>query len=257
MPPHDPRRVTGERVSTSADGFNPTWQRHVAAYMLCAPLLPEGDVLDVGCGIGHSYELLAPRRTIGLDIDPASLAGQDRETRQGDMRALPFGDASFSGVLSVQAIEHVPDPERAIAEAWRVLKPGGVAVFVTPNRLTFGRPEEVVDPYHHVEFSPPELRGCCETVFGEVEVLGLFGSPRYAEIVAAERKTLDRLLRLDLFRMRRLVPRWLRQRAYDAALRRRRRAPDRLAAAIEPADFELGEAPLEQALDLIAVCERG
>ena len=79
--------VTGERVTTPAGGFNPTWQRHVAAYRLCARLLPPGRVLDLGCGIGHSYELLAPRETVGVDIDPEALAGQDRETHVADMRA--------------------------------------------------------------------------------------------------------------------------------------------------------------------------
>jgi SAM-dependent methyltransferase len=249
-------RVTGERVSTAADGFNPTWQRHVAAYAQCAALLPEGRVLDVGCGIGHSYELLAPRETVGLDVDPAALTGQDRQTWVGDMRALPFGDESFSAVISVQAIEHVPDPERALAEARRVLEPGGVAVFVTPNRLTFGPPDEVVDPYHYVEFSAGELRACCESIFDRTELLGLFGSCRYLECVEAERASLDRVLRWDPFRARRLVPRWLRKRLYDLALRRRRSAPDGRSEAIEPADFELRQSPLAEALDLVAVCRR-
>ena len=73
-------------------------------------------MLDLGCGIGHSYELLAPRETVGVDIDPEALAGQDRETHAADMRDLPFADASFDSVLSVQSIEHVPDPERVLAE---------------------------------------------------------------------------------------------------------------------------------------------
>jgi SAM-dependent methyltransferase len=250
----DARRVTGERVSTAADGFNPTWQRHVAAYEQCAPLLPDGRVLDVGCGVGHSYELLAPRETIGIDIDPGSLEGQARETRVGDMRALPFADASFSALLSVQAIEHVPDPERALAEARRVLEPGGVAIFVTPNRLTFGPPDEVIDPYHHLEFSPDELRACCASVFDRVELSGLFGSPRYLDLVAAERASLDRLLRMDPLGIRRAVPRWVRKRLYDWALRRRRAVPDSAAAAIEPSDFELRDSPLAEALDVVAVC---
>jgi SAM-dependent methyltransferase len=249
-------RVTGERVSTPANGFNPTWQRHVAAYAHCASLLPDGRVLDLGCGVGHSYELLAPRETVGLDIDPGALAGQDRETRVGDMRALPFGGASFSSVLCVQAIEHVPDPERALAEARRVLEPGGVAIFVTPNRLTFGPPDEVIDPYHYVEFSPAELRVRCEAAFAQVELLGLFGSPRYLECVAGERASLDRFLRWDRLGVRRAVPRWLGQRLYDFGLRRLRAAPDPRAAAIAPDDFELREAPLAEALDLVAVCRR-
>lgn len=251
-----PQRVTGERVSTPANGFNPTWQRHVAAYSLCASLLPTGRVLDVGCGVGHSYESLAPRETVGLDIDPDALAGQARETRVGDMRDLPFEAGSFAAVLSVQALEHVPDPDRALAEARRVLEPGGVAVFVTPNRLTFGPPEEVVDPYHYVEFSPAELDLACGKVFGKIEQLGLFGSPRYLECTAAERVSLERLLRWDPLGARRLVPRRLRQRLYDAGLRRRRAAPDPRAAAIAPGDFELRRSRLEEALDLVAVCRR-
>ena len=248
--------VTGERVTTPAGGFNPTWQRHVAAYEQCARLLPPGRVLDLGCGIGHSFRLLAPRETVGVDIDPEALAGQDRETHVADMRALPFGEGAFDSVLSVQSIEHVPDPERVIAEARRVLKPQGVAVFVTPNRLTFARPDEIIDPYHYVEFSSSELRPLTLGSFGTVKLHGLFGSARYLELVADERRELDRLLRRDPLRLRRLVPRAMRQRLYDRMLSRRRSSEDPRAAAITPGDFRLGEEPLDEALDLIAVCHR-
>jgi SAM-dependent methyltransferase len=247
-------RVSGERVSTATGGFNPTWQRHAAAYRLCTELLPPGRVLDLGCGVGHSFALLAPRETVGVDVDRRVLAGQDRETHAADMRSLPFADGSFSSLLSVQAIEHVPDPERALAEARRVVEPAGVAVFVTPNRLTFGPPDEVVDPYHYIELAPDELRALCGRVFGRTELLGIFGSERYLDLVAAERLKLERTLRWDPLRLRRAVPRALRKRLYDWALRRRRSAPDPRAEAIELADFELRDSPLEEALDLVAVC---
>jgi SAM-dependent methyltransferase len=247
-------KVTGERVTTPAGGFNPTWQRHVAAYELCAPLLPDGRILDLGCGVGHSFQRLAPRQTVGVDIDPGALAGQDRETYVADMRRLPFPDHEFDGVLSVQSIEHVPDPERVLAEARRVLRPGGTAVFVTPNRLTFARPDEIIDPYHYVEFSAEELRRLCASSFEAVKLLGLFGSPRYLELVAAERLKLERLLRRDPFRLRRFVPRTVRQRLYDRLLSRYRVDHDPDATAIGTIDFELRDAPLDDCLDLIGVC---
>jgi SAM-dependent methyltransferase len=249
--------VTGERVTTPEGGFNPTWQRHVAAYGLCARFLPrEGRVLDLGCGVGHSFRLLAPRATVGVDLDAGALAGQDRETVVADMRALPFADASFGSVLSVQSIEHVPDAPRVLGEVVRVLGPDGVAVFVTPNRLTFARPDEIIDPYHHREYAPDELRALCAGFFAEVEIWGLFGSERYQELVDEQLSRLDGLLRMDPLRLRRLVPRRARMRLYDRMLTRARRDPDPRAAAITAADFRVSRDDIEQALDVIAVCRR-
>ena len=161
-------KLTGERVVTAGGRFNPTWQRHVAAYSLADGFLPQGRLLDVGCGIGHSYHLLAPRVTVGLDISAEALEGQDRETVEADMRELPFEDGEFASVLSVQSLEHVPDPERVVAEVARVLEPGGTAMFVTPNRLTLGRPDEIIDPYHFREFDHAELADLCRQHFESV-----------------------------------------------------------------------------------------
>ncbi len=250
-------RITGERVITPEGGFNPTWQRHVAAYRACASLLPPGRLLDLGCGVGHSYHLLAPRETVGVDLDAEALVGQDRETRVADMRELPFADGEFASVLSVQSIEHVPDPERVMSEVGRVLESDGVAIFVTPNRLTFARADEVIDPYHYVEYSSGELAALCESRFDEVQLRGLFGSPRYLELVAAEHRRLDRLLRRDPLRLRRLVPRKVRQRLYDSMLARARQRPEPGAEAIDVDDFELRSKPLDESLDLIAICRSG
>lgn len=249
-------RITGERVITQTGGFNPTWQRHVAAYASCERFLGPGPVLDLGCGVGHSFHLLAPRETVGVDADAEALAGQDRETHVADMRDLPFPDGRFDSVLAVHSIEHVPDPEAALVEAVRVLSPGGVVVLVTPNRLTFARPDEIIDPYHHIELDAGQLRGLCELHLDEVELYGLFGSPRYQELVAEERRRLDALLRLDPLRLRRLLPRSARRRLYDWRLGRERAGEDPRAAAIGPEDFELGGDDLDRCLDLIAVGRR-
>ena len=248
------RTITGERVTTPAGGFNPTWQRHVAAYAIAAQLLPPGRVLDLGAGVGHSFELLHPRVSVGVDVDAGALQGQARETVVADMRALPFADGSFASVLAVHSLEHVPNPESVVREAARVLEPEGAAMFVTPNRLTFARPDEIIDPYHHVELSADELRELCGRFFREIDVRGIFGSERYLELVAAERRKLDALLARDRLRLRRFVPRRLRQLVYDRLLTRARSSDDPRAAAIEPGDFRLARTPIDESLDLVAVC---
>ena len=237
-------------------GFNPTWQRHVAAYGLSEPHLGAGRVLDLGCGVGHSYHLLAPRETVGVDISAEALAGQERETHIADMRDLPFDDGSFPSVLSVQSLEHVPDPERVLAQVVRVLEAGegSTAIFVTPNRLTFGRPDEIIDPYHYVEYSAGELAELCGRHFERVEARGIFGSDRYMELYEQERRRLDRLLAKDPLRMRRLVPMRGKQYLYDTMLRRARTKVDPRAEAIDPGDFELRDEGLDAALDVCAIC---
>lgn len=245
---------TGERVTTQAGGFNPTFQRHVAAYRMLAPFLPEGRILDLGCGAGHSVSELAPRETVGVDRNAAALAGQARETHVADMRELPFEDASFAGILAVQSIEHLPDPERAVAEARRVLRPGGTAIWVTPNRLTFGRPDEIVDPYHWIEFDAEQLAALIVPHFTTIEMRGIAGSPRYAAFDRDEKARMERVLRLDPLGIRHRIPRRVLQVAYDAALITTRRRANGPGTAITPHDFRLVSEGLDSVLDLVAVC---
>ena len=139
-------KVTGERSSTAAAGFNPVFQRHRANYALATGFLGPGRVLDLGCGVGHSLDLLAPRESVGVDREPAALATQPRQTVVADMRELPLEDESFRSIVCSHAIEHVPDPERLLGEAARVLAPGSTVVFATPNRVAFARADEIIAP---------------------------------------------------------------------------------------------------------------
>jgi 2-polyprenyl-6-hydroxyphenyl methylase/3-demethylubiquinone-9 3-methyltransferase len=100
-------------------------------------------VLDLGCGAGFLANDLALRRhrVVGLDASPESLAvaaahdGTRRVRYElGDARALPYRDASFDVVCAMDFLEHVEQPERVVAEAARVLVPGGLFFFHTFDR---------------------------------------------------------------------------------------------------------------------------
>ena len=83
---------------------------------------------------------------------------------------------------------------------------------------------------------------------------GLYGSERYLAVIETERRRVDQLLRRDPLGLRKRLPRRARQRLYDAQLRRERARPNPAAEAIGLDDFELRDSPLDEALDLVAVC---
>jgi ubiquinone/menaquinone biosynthesis C-methylase UbiE len=131
-----------------------TWQHHVLRVAindlkrLIGEPLPQGGVLlDAGCGQGKSFRLLheafAPQRLIGLDADPHSVALSRAEAARenmaadilaGDCAAIELADASVDLVFCHQTFHHLVEQERALAEFWRVLKPGGLLLFAESTK---------------------------------------------------------------------------------------------------------------------------
>jgi SAM-dependent methyltransferase len=100
-------------------------------------------VVDIAGGVGTYASRIVrarPVEVVGLDISEVMIEGRRDdpllvENVVGDMEQLPFADGSFDACLFVAALHHVPDPLRALQEAFRVLRPGAQLFAFEPASL--------------------------------------------------------------------------------------------------------------------------
>jgi ArsR family transcriptional regulator len=175
-------------------------EKEVEAALL--KLLPtEGlhDLLDIGTGTGRMLEVFGPRveRAVGIDLSREMLAmarvnlerAQLRHCaiRQGDMYQLPLAGASFDAVVIHQVLHYAERPARAIAEAARVLRPGGRLLIVdfAPHDLEFLRSEHA---HRRLGFADGEIAQWCRAAGLEpAPVRRLPGNPLTVSLWAAAR----------------------------------------------------------------------
>jgi len=171
-----------------------TWEATARAFV---GLVQLGDVLDVGSGDGVIAQLLAPRARRFTCLDRSERvvdAARERlshlpnvELVHGDMQAMPLADASFDQVLLFSVLTYADQPERVLAEAFRVLRPGGMLVLVTLDEHSH---VDVSSEYEHVNsgFSPLRLRRMLERAGFAIDTCEVTARERrkpYFEVVCA------------------------------------------------------------------------
>lgn len=207
--------LTGERTAPGIVHENYWFARHVAAYTLAARRARGVVVLDAGCGEGYGTRILAgaAARVLGVDRVPDVVAHARRAYPEADLLVadvcdLPLADESVDLVVSLQVIEHVAAPDRLVAEAARVLRPGGELLCATPNRVTFSPGAAApTNPFHIREFTAGELFEELSRALSVTGVLGLHHGPRLRALERLARRGLPNLL---LATPPDAWPRWLR-----------------------------------------------
>ena len=203
-------KLTGERP---IEGSTPDslLALHEAGYREVALRLGAGSVLDVGSGLGDATSTMSgpDRFVIGIDYD-ASTAVQAHKVHGGpqhmafaamDGSRIAVRDGSLDYVCSSHVIEHFTQPETHVAELARVVAPDGTVFVLCPNA-----PADFENPFHVYEFEPPQLASLLRMYFDEVEVLGLDGDDVVKADFATRRASGERLLKLDIFKLRKRLP---------------------------------------------------
>src|SRR6185437_10037544 len=168
-------------------------RRHEVVYERLASRCAGRDVLEAGCGEGYGADLIAgrARRVIGLDYDESAVAHVRAryprvEMLHGNLAELPLPDAAVDVVVNFQVIEHLWDQGQFVRECRRVLRPSGLLMVSTPNRITFSPGRDTpINPFHTRELNAEELTELlADAGFSDVAMYGLFHGPRLREMDA-------------------------------------------------------------------------
>lgn len=188
-----PMALTGERTVPGLAEENYWFRRHEVVYRRLLEHCRDRDVLEAGSGEGYGADLIADVATsvIGLDYDESAVAHVRAryprvDMRQGNLANLPLPDGSVDVVVNFQVIEHLWDQGQFVSECARVLRPGGVLLMSTPNRITFSPGRDTpVNPFHTRELNAVEMTELLETAGFLVDaMLGVFHGGRLSEMDA-------------------------------------------------------------------------
>jgi SAM-dependent methyltransferase len=149
----------GSQVTGVVGYFYDMYRREVIARVQGTP---NREVLEIGCGEGMMFEgtAIAP---IQMDVSMRRVQfarAKGQAALCGDGYHVPFAAGSFSTVLLIAMLEHTSEPWRVLAEARRVLKPGGRAIIVVPNDVTMSAGRLVLGKFpirypDHLTFTTP------------------------------------------------------------------------------------------------------
>lgn len=169
---------TGERIipgKVDDDLLN----EHLCRYRFAQLLVEDKVVLDVGSGVGYGSKILAEKAgsVLALDVSEEAVryageryAGENIEPVVGDCHELPLASHSMDVVVSYELIEHLQGQKAHLLEVSRVLKPDGLAVISTPNRIFYSQESNQANPFHTHEFDFREFLVFLKSVFSSVQI---------------------------------------------------------------------------------------
>lgn len=160
------RDFLNERMVPEVEMGTVQYYDHLRRYLFAQQFVYNRHVLDIACGTGYGSDILlrgGARQVISVDLSAAAVEYAARRWRnrqfvQADAAHLPLPGGAVETIVSFETLEHLPDPERFLSEARRVLAADGYLIISTPNRaIASPHSDTPYSPYHTFEPTRAEL----------------------------------------------------------------------------------------------------
>lgn len=136
----------------------------------------KGNVLDIGCGIGEVANYVeSQEKYFGLDINPYCVEYLQRKglwAKIGSVYQIPLDTSSMDVIIMSHVLEHLEDPDNALAEISRVLKPSGTFIAIVPMHHGY-----TTDSTHRIFYQPRQLAELAQKHDYEVKRISMFPIP--------------------------------------------------------------------------------
>lgn len=182
----DIKSWTGERLETFV--YNENTNEHLHRYALAMQLIAGKRVLDIACGEGYGAHLMATvaKSVVGVDIDTKTIVDAAVKYQKenlfflvGSADKIPCEEHSFDVVVSFETIEHHDKHDEMMQEIKRVLKPGGLLMMSSPDKMYYSDIHNFKNPYHVKELYKHEFDALLKNYFKKTFLYGqksFFGS---------------------------------------------------------------------------------
>ncbi len=252
---------TTEIASDQLASDNPLHQRLLMPYVIAKEWI-KGDLLEVGCGEGRGIDSLLPYIASYSAIDKIEAAVTCLKGKypsgafiSGHLPPLPFQDAAFDSLVSFQVIEHIEDDTLFLKEIHRVLRPNGIGLITTPNRLmSLSR-----NPWHVREYTGEALAALAKNIFRHVDMKGVAGNEKVMLYHERNRKSVHKIMRWDIFDLQHRLPASLLKIPYDLLNRQNRgklqQGADELVRTISHEDYKITDLAVDS-LDLFLIVRK-
>lgn len=156
-------RIIPDLVSKDESTGEDTLKLHIERYMFASENLRPGHILDIACGVGYGSFIIAQnekcKTVTGVDLDAESIAYAQKRYKHSkatfiNKNALEFSsDIKYDTIISLETIEHIPNPKKYIAHLKTLIKPGGYLIGSVPTT-----PSVDANPHHVSDFTRSSFR---------------------------------------------------------------------------------------------------